>query len=143
MKRRAARPVDYRLGAPGLVLDAGALIALEARNIRLLADLTRAHRLGLPIRIPAGCIAQAWRGGPRSASLARLLKQPCTVVQVDERSAKEVGEFLARVRHDGEKADVVDAHVALVARATRSLVWTSDPDDMTRYQVDADFVRTV
>jgi hypothetical protein len=62
---------------------------------------------------------------------------------VDERSAKEVGEFLAGLRLDGGKADVVDAHVALVTRATRSLVWTSDPDDMARYQVDADFVRRI
>ncbi|HEY4160093.1 MAG TPA: hypothetical protein VGM29_18400, partial [Polyangiaceae bacterium] len=60
------------------MLDAGALLALETRHIRLLADLARAHELGLPIRIPAGCIAQVWRGGPRSASLARLLKQPCS-----------------------------------------------------------------
>src|SRR5256885_680591 len=88
-----------------------AVRAGEAPNIRLLADLARAHRLGLPIRIPAGCIAQAWRGSPRSASLARLLKQRCTTIQVDERSAKEIGEFLARLRLDGEKAYIVDAHV--------------------------------
>jgi hypothetical protein len=42
-----------------------------------------------------------------------------------------------------EKPDVVDAHVALVARATRSLVWTSDPDDMLRYGVEADFIRKI
>jgi predicted nucleic acid-binding protein len=129
---------------PGLVLDAGALQALERRNVRLLADLKRAGELGLPIRIPAGSLAQSWRGGPRSASIARLLKHPCNVVQVDERSAKEIGEFLAHLRFaDGEKPDIVDAHAALVARATRSLVWTSDPSDMTRYQVSRAFVRRV
>lgn len=143
MKKRAARSADAGFGAAGLVLDTGALIALEHRNIRLLADLIRAHRLGLPIRIPAGCIARAWRGGPRSASLARLLKQPCTVVQMDERSAKEVGGLIALVRLDGEAVDAVDAHVALVTRATRSLVWTSDPDDMARYEVGEQFVRQV
>lgn len=128
----------------GLVLDAGALQALERRSIRLLVDLKRAGELGLPVRVPAGSLAQSWRGGPRSASIARLLKQPCTVVRVDERSAKQIGEFLAGLRLTRrEKPDIVDAHVALITRATRSLVWTTDPSDMARYGVDADFVRTI
>jgi hypothetical protein len=126
------------------VLDAGALRALERRHVRLLADLKRAHDMRLPIRIPAGALAQSWHGGPRSASIARLLKQPCFVIQVDERSAKEIGEFVVHVRlPESEKPDVVDAHVALVARATRSLVWTSDPSDMLRYGVDARFIRRI
>jgi hypothetical protein len=144
LKKLRAKRVENKAGTAGLVLDAGALQALETRNIRLLADLKRASEFGLPIRIPAGSLAQSWRGGPRSASLARLLEHACTVVQVDERSAMEIGEFLAHVRlSESEKPDVVDAHVALVARATRSLVWTSDPGDMLRYQVNADFIRRV
>jgi len=124
------------------VLDAGALLALERRPIRLLVDLQRAHALGLPIRIPAGSLAQAWRGGPRSAALARLLKQSCSVVQVDERSAREIGEFIALVRLPSRtRPDIADAHVALVTRQTQSLVWTSDPDDMKAYQVASDFIR--
>jgi hypothetical protein len=124
------------------VLDAGALQALETRNIRLLADLKRAGELGLPIRIPAGSVAQSWRGGPRSASIARLLKHSTTVMHVDEISAKEIGVFVAHLRLPAaEKPDVVDAHVALVARVTRSLVWTSDPADMTRYGVEPHFIR--
>ena len=143
MARRRARPADRtRPEGPGLVLDAGALQALENRPIRLLVDLQRAHALGLPIRIPAGSLAQSWRGGPRSAALARLLKQPCSVVQLDERSAREIGEFIAGVhRPSRSKPDIVDAHVALVTRTTRSLVWTSDPDDMLAYQVERDFIR--
>ena len=142
MRRRAAKPAEPKAPLPGLVLDSGALQALERRNVRLLTDLKLAGELGLPIRIPAGSLAQSWRGGPRSASLARLLNQPCSVVQVDERSAKQIGEFLAHLRlPDNENPDVVDAHIALVARATRSLVWTSDPGDMTRYGVDPQFVR--
>jgi predicted nucleic acid-binding protein len=144
LKRRAAKPAKVKAEAAGLVLDAGALQALEGRNVRLLFDLKRASELGLPIRIPAGSLAQSWRGGPRSATIARLLKQRCTVVQVDERSAKQIGEFVAHLRlPGGEKPDVVDAHVALVTKATRSLVWTTDPSDMAHYQVDADFVRRV
>jgi hypothetical protein len=145
MARRRARPVERGAPAlPGLVLDAGALLALEDHPIRVLMDLKRAHDLQLPIRIPAGCIAQSWRGGPRSAALARLLKQPCTVVQVDERSAKEIGQFIAGIEpqsRSSRRADVTDAHVALTARATRSLVWTSDPEDMARYGVDPECIR--
>jgi predicted nucleic acid-binding protein len=143
MAKRRAKPAEQAAAnAPGLVLDAGALMALERRPIRLLVDLQRAHALGLPIRIPAGSLAQAWRGGQRSAALARLLKHSCSVVQVDERSAREIGEFIARVRMSRRaKPDIADAHVALVTRATRSLVWTSDPEDMKAYQVDADFIR--
>lgn len=143
MKRTAVKRAD-RGGAPppGLVLDAGALQALEGRPIRLLVDLQRAHALGLPIRIPAGALAQSWRGGPRSAALARLLKQPCSVVQVDERSAREIGEFVAATRVPrGAKPDIADAQVALVARSTKSLVWTSDPDDMASYGVPNELVR--
>ena len=145
MKRRHARQADRKLGSsPGLVLDAGALQALEDRPIRLLADLQLALDLGLPIRIPAGSLAQSWRGGPRSASLARLLKQQCTVVHVDERSAREIGEFIASIRLPARlKPDIVDAHVALTARATRSMVWTSDPEDIASYQVGTDFIRRI
>jgi predicted nucleic acid-binding protein len=71
-----------------------------------------------------------------------LLKQPCAVVQVDERSAREIGEFIASLRLPNlDKPDIADAHVALTTRATRSIVWTSDPDDMTRYRVGKDFIR--
>jgi hypothetical protein len=128
------------------VLDAGALQALERRPIRLLADLQRAHDLGLPIRIPAGAVAQSWRGGPRSASIARLLKHGCDVLPMDQSVAKQIGEFVASLPvpegpEGEEKPDVVDAHVALTTRATRSLVWTSDPKDIARYGVAADFIR--
>ena len=146
MKKRRATPADRGpVLTPGLVLDAGALQALERRPIRLLADLQRAHDLGLPIRIPAGALAQSWRGGPRSASIARLLKHGCDVLPIDQSVAKQIGEFIAslHVPEDGEKPDVVDAHVALTTRATRSLVWTSDPKDVARYGVAADYIRRI
>lgn len=76
--------------------------------------------------------------------MARLLKQPCTIVSVDERSAREIGEFIATSRlAEQEKPDVIDARVALVARTAKSLVWTSDPEGTARYQAEAVFVRTV
>ena len=64
------------------------------------------------------------------------------VVQIDERSAKTIGEFIASLRlTEPSQPDIVDAHVALLARATRSLVWTSDAKDMARYKVAASSIR--
>ena len=100
--------------------------------------------MNLPIRIPAGALAQVWRGGPRSAALARLLKQAVTVVRVDEGIARQIGELIAAIRLPrDERPDIVDAHVALTTRATKSLVWTSDMKDMTRYGVDPSHIRKI
>lgn len=45
----------------GLCLDAGALIALDRGDRAVVARLFRAVELGLPIVVPAGALAQAWR----------------------------------------------------------------------------------
>lgn len=143
MKPRHVRLADPPQ-LPGIVLDAGALRALEHHDVALAAALRTAHRLDLPIRIPAAALAQVWRGGPRSAPLARLVKQPATVVSVDELAARQIGEFIARAHlPDGARVDVVDAHVALTTRATRSVVWTSDPVDMARYGVAPEQIRKI
>ena len=138
---RAAAPVEE---ATGIVLDAGALRALERLDLKLLSALRIGHRMGLPIRVPAAALAQVWRGGPRSAPLARLLKQPIGVVSVDERAARQIGEFIASLRlPSGARVDVVDAHVALTTRATKSLVYASDPKDMLRYGVSPQRIRAL
>jgi hypothetical protein len=142
VKKHSARRVEHSL-RPGIVLDAGALRALESRHVELAVALLTAHRLDLPIRIPAAALAQVWRGGPRSASLARLLKQPATVVLTDELAARQIGEFIAHQQPGSAGADVVDAHVALTTRATRSLVYTSDPGDMARWGVPKEQIRRI
>ena len=109
----------------GLVLDAGGLIAFD-RGDREVAALVEAIRLRRErIVTSSGCVAQAWRGGgARQALLARLLRG------VDERAldpdgSRAVGELCAAAA----ASDVIDAHVALVARGP-DLVVTSDPDDL-------------
>ena len=65
----------------GFTLDTGALIALERAEERVTALLHRV--LATPdavIHIPAGVLAQAFRGGTRQARLARLLKHPQTSI---------------------------------------------------------------
>jgi hypothetical protein len=81
--------------------------------------------MALSVVIPATALAQVWRGGPRSASLARLIVAS-DVDPLDEQRAKEVGLRL------GLRAanDVPDAHVVCCASERRAMVATSDPDDI-------------
>lgn len=111
--------------ARGLVLDAGALIGLERGDRELVAILGNAAVRTFRVVIPATALAQVWRGGPRSASLARLVAAS-EVDSLDEESAKEVG---LRLGLRGA-SDVPDAHVACCASAYQATVATSDPDDI-------------
>ena len=113
----------------GLTLDTGALLALERRDRRVRALLRTALTAQRPIAIPAGVIAQAWRGGPRQAEIARLLaSETVRCVWLDEWEAKEVGLLSGRCGH----ADIVDVHVALIARRRGDVVVTSDPGDIAK-----------
>lgn len=109
----------------GLVLDAGALIALERGDQELKAILRAAAVRSFSVVIPATALAQVWRGGPRSAPLARLI-DASEVDSLDEKRAKEVG---LRLGLRGT-SDVSDAHVACCAAEHRATVATSDPDDI-------------
>jgi hypothetical protein len=127
----------------GVVLDTGALLAIESGKLNDV--LAQAYASNLPIRISGGAVAQAWRGGPRSARLAALLKQDVQVVALDLAEGRRVGELIARTiggRRRG-RPDVVDAHAALLGRETKSLVYTSDPDDIVRYGMAAERIRRV
>lgn len=128
---------------PGIVLDTGALLAIEVG--KLTDVLSKSNELGLPVRASGGAVAQAWRGGPRSARLAALLKKDIiVVVAVDLFVARRLGEFVARAQlKRAERPDIVDAHAALLARETRSLVYTSDPADLSRYGVPSELIRKV
>jgi len=111
---------------PSLVFDTGALIALERADGRVRALLRRADELEIPIDIPAGVVAQAWRGG-RQARITRLLKaERVTVVPLDDLDARAVGVLAGRSGH----SDVIDVHVVVVARRAGAVVLTSDPDDI-------------
>lgn len=109
-----------------IVLDAGALVALDRGDRRMWVRVARAVADDVPVVVPAGALAQGWRsGGPRQARLARALTD-CETASFDQH-AKTAGELCGRTRTD----DVVDASVALVAAdpTTRAL-YTSDPGDL-------------
>jgi hypothetical protein len=110
-----------------VTLDAGALIALDRADRRVVALLARALETSARITIPATVLAQAVRNPARQALLARLVRQPTTdVVPLDRVDATGVGRLLAA----SDTADVVDAHVVLCARRARQAVATSDPEDL-------------
>jgi predicted nucleic acid-binding protein len=113
----------------GLTLDAGALVAVE-RNDRFVASLLAvARRDGHVIAIPAGALGRVWRDGRRQARLARLLAASNVSVEpLDEIGAREAGQ-LCGLRGT---SDVIDASVALCARARGDRLVTSDVDDFRR-----------
>lgn len=108
-----------------LVLDTGALIAVDRDDRTMVARLRVAQRHGLDLLTTAAVIGQGWRGpGGRQANLARFLTSVDVraVTQVDGRRA---GELLGAAGRD----DVVDALVVLLAeRGDR--IMTSDPGDI-------------
>lgn len=107
-----------------LVLDTGALIAIDRRNRALGALLRVAQRNALPVRTSTAAVAQVWRDGSRQANLARVLAG-VDQGDLDRPAARKVGELLG----PSSTADVVDGHVALVTASGDHLL-TSDPDDL-------------
>lgn len=111
----------------GVTLDAGALIALDRDDRRVLAVLSRAKETGSRVTVPATALAQAVRDPARQARLARLVRQPTTdVIALGRIDATTVGRLLAA----SGTADVVDAHVVICARRVEQSVVTSDPTDL-------------
>jgi predicted nucleic acid-binding protein len=110
-----------------ITFDAGALIAIERRSRRMQALLEEIDRRDWRVAVPAGAVAQAWRGGPRQARIAALLSDERTeVVTLDDPVARAVGLLCGRSGH----SDVVDVSVALCARQRNLHVVTSDPEDL-------------
>lgn len=111
----------------GIALDAGALIALDRDDRRMVVLLARARETGARVTVPATALAQAIRRPERQVRLGRLVRQPTTdVVDLDRVDAVNVGRLLAA----SGTADIVDAHVVLCARRSQQRVATSDPEDL-------------
>jgi len=108
-----------------LVLDSGALIALE-RNDRAMWRRVKAAQLADSVPVcHGGVVGQAWRGrGPRQALLAKALAG-IDIRPLDEALGRAAGELLAAVR----RRDVVDAALVLLAHDGDQIV-TADPDDV-------------
>lgn len=119
-----------------VVLDAGALVAIERGERETMATIRVAQQRGLPVRASCAVVAQVWRDGARQVRLARMLagvdERP-----LDETAAREAG----RLAGLAGTADVVDAHCACMV-ADGDVVITSDVDDM-RHLLDRRGIRAV
>ena len=116
-----------KTGPGAIVLDAGALIAFERADPRMRALLREVLRQGTRLIVPAAVLGQVWRDGARQVVLRALLSGPTTEVpSLDRVLAEAAGVLCGRTK----TADVVDASVVLVARATRAVVISSDEGDL-------------
>jgi hypothetical protein len=109
-----------------IVYDTGALVAGERGHRGMWALHEAALRDGLSPLVPAGVLAQAWRGGPQ-ANLSRLLAG-CTVAPLDEPLARAAGTLCGKAG----TSDVVDASVVVLAHLAGAAIVTGDPGDLHR-----------
>ena len=113
----------------GITLDAGALIALDRGDKRLIALLDRALAQRLKVRVPSGVVGQAWRDGRVQVTLARFLRiDEVEIIPLDEQLARACGELCGTTG----TADIIDASVVILARERRDHIVTSDPHDLRR-----------
>lgn len=105
-----------------VVLDAGALIAIERGNRELVAIVKRERVANRAPVTHGGIVGQVWRGGHgRQANLARMLAG-VEVHPIDDDLGRRAGVLLGLAGRD----DVVDAAVVLLAQDGDE-IFTSDP----------------
>ncbi len=116
-----------------VVLDAGALIAVDRADRRVIRLLELADE----VHVPAGALAQAWRNPARQVRLARVATSDGVVVHaLDADAARAAGQLCAATA----TADIVDASVVLVARSVNGVTVTSDGPDLRRLDPGIDLV---
>ncbi len=96
----------------GATYDTGALIAGDRNDRGMWALHVGFIAEEVVPTVPAPVVAEAWRGGSRQTSLARMLAG-CDIEGMTADQARHVGELAARADH----GDVVD--VAVVEGAAR------------------------
>ena len=111
----------------GVTYDAGALVAAERNDRRIWALHAGLLAEEIVPTVPVPVLAQAWRGGPRQASMSRLLAM-CDKEPMSEDQARRVGVLAGQAGHD----DIVDVTVVEGAIRRGDAVVTSDPLDIRR-----------
>jgi len=113
-----------------IVLDAGALIALDRGDREVLSRLQIAFKTGDEVQVPAGVIGQVWRDPNLHVLLSRTLRR-CDEVPLDGALARSSGRLCGQTG----TSDVIDASVAVAVaesrhRDNRVILLTSDPADV-------------
>lgn len=109
-----------------VVLDSGALIALDRDERAMWVRLKAAETTGEVPVTHAGVVGQVWRGKPTQARLAQALKG-IDVRPVDDHLGRAAGALLG----SAGLSDVIDAAVVLLANDGDDII-TSDADDIAR-----------
>jgi hypothetical protein len=108
-----------------LILNAGALVAVDRGNRAMIARLRAAQQHGLDLRSNAMVIAQVWRDRHgRQAGLAQILRA-VDVRAVSPDDGRRAGVLVGMTG----TSDPVDATVVLLASPGDRIV-TSDPQDL-------------
>lgn len=116
-----------------VVLDAGALIAVDRADRRIVRLLELADE----IHVPAGALGQAWRNPARQVRLVRVMNSDGVKIHpLDAVAARAAGQLCAATA----TSDVIDASVVLLARAVGGVPVTSDPDDLHRLDPGIDII---
>jgi predicted nucleic acid-binding protein len=110
----------------GFALDAGAFVALERGDTRLVGFARDTHRAGTPLVTSAGVVAQVWRGGANHQVPVAFLLRRTEVIDLTDAQARLVGKVLGTTG----TSDPVDAHIALIAGMRGWPLLTSDPKDL-------------
>lgn len=114
-----------------LVYDAGALIAAERNDRRMLLLHAKAMARGTEPIVPATVLAQVRRGGFQRG--LNTVLAGCRVLPLDRETAELVGLLLGASR----RSDVVDAHVVVACITAQASCVTSDPGDITQLVIAA------
>lgn len=115
-----------------MILDAGVLIAIDRGTETGRSLLANVDRLTEPLHTTAAVAAQVWRDGSRQVRLARALNA-MTLHPFEPGDIAQVGEALRR----SGTADVVDAHLFVVAQRIGHNILTADVDDFTSLRTAA------
>jgi predicted nucleic acid-binding protein len=116
--------------SPAIVLDAGALIAVERQSPQLQELIRAARRRKASVVVPTAALAQVVRAGGRQANLRRFLADSyLRFAGLDYPMALRVGTLLG----EAGTSDVVDAAVVVCARDLGlAPVITADPEDLRK-----------
>jgi predicted nucleic acid-binding protein len=120
VRRGAKTPSIVGRASRGVTFDTGVLIALERRHAGALA-LLRACRISRArITIPAGVVAEWWRG------IHRALLECGSLEPLSPELAQRAGELLAETKG----SNAIDATVVASAAQRGDLIVTGDAGDL-------------
>ncbi|MGH8908541.1 MAG: PIN domain-containing protein [Egibacteraceae bacterium] len=119
---------------PTIVLDTGALVAVERGSATMRGLIAEAQRTKSVLVTPAAVLARAWRGGARQVLLARFLD---TCVRGGRLLTRKSWQAAGVLCGKAGTSDVADAAVVICARSRGArVVVTSDSSDLRRLDTE-------